>query len=123
MEITEKEYSKLIKTIEMQDARIKALEKTVEALTSELHKYKNENTPSSMVPPFLKDLEKKVDKEMKDIESEDVPKQNARNARPTPDKIEVHKIDKCPNGGKAVTKRKRTYKRIVIVIKNLRHLQ
>ena len=118
-EITEKEYNKLIKTIEMQDARIKALETTVEKLTNELRKYHNENTPSSMTPPFLKDLEKKVDKEMKDTGDEDVPRQNARNARPKPDKIEVHKVDKCPNCGEPVTKRKRTYKRIVIDIKTI----
>lgn len=119
MEITEKEYNKLIKTIEIQDARIEALEATVERLTNDLRKYKNENTLSSMTPPFLKDLEKKVVKEMKDNKDEDAPKENARNARPTPDKIEVHKIDKCPNCGGFVTKRKRTYKRIVIDIKNI----
>ena len=53
MDITEKEYNKFIRTIEMQDARIKALEATVERLTNELRKYKNENTPSSMTPPFV----------------------------------------------------------------------
>lgn len=44
-EITEKEYNKLIKTIEM-------LKDRVEKLENELRKYRNENTPSSMVPHF-----------------------------------------------------------------------
>lgn len=121
-EITEKEYTKLIKTIELQEARIRALEATVEKLTNELRKYRNENTPSSMVPPFLKDLEKKVDKETK----EDTPKgpdvqskQNARNSRPEPDKIDVHKVEKCPDCGGDVAKRKRNYRWIVIDIKNI----
>lgn len=112
MEITEEAYNKLIE-------RIKVLEATVEKLTNELRKYRNENTPCSMIPPFLKDLEKKIDKEMKDAKEEDIPKQNARNSRPTPDKIEIHKIDKCPNCGGSVTKRKRIYKRIVIDIKTI----
>jgi len=64
VEITEKEYNKLIE-------RIKILEATVEKLTNELRKYHNENTPSSMTPPFLKNLEKKVDKEMKNTETKD----------------------------------------------------
>ena len=122
MEITEKEYNKLIKTIEIQDARIRALEATVEGMARELRKYKNENTPSSMVPPFLKDLEKKVDKEMKDERPRDTdiqPKQNARNSRPEPDKIEIHKIETCPDCGETLTKRKRAYRRIVIDIKNI----
>ena len=74
-----------------------------------------------MVPPFLKDLEKKVDKEMGSTEKkgDEPPKYNARNARPKPDKIEIHKVESCPNCGGTVSKRKRTYKRIVIDIKNI----
>jgi hypothetical protein len=45
VEITEEDYNKLIE-------RIKVLEATVEKLTNELRKYRNENTPSSMVPHF-----------------------------------------------------------------------
>ncbi|EQD62393.1 putative transposase, partial [mine drainage metagenome] len=99
----------------------KKLRTRVEKLENELRKYTNENTPSSMVPPFLKDLEKKVDKEMKDERPKDdaQPKQNARNSRPEPDKIEIHKIETCPDCGMTLTKRKRTYKRIVIDIKNI----
>ena len=122
MDITEKEYNKFIRTIEMQDARIKALEATVERLTNELRKYKNENTPSSMTPPFLKDLEKKVDKEIKNAEEKEndqQPKYNARNLRPEPDKIDLHKIEDCPNCGNSLRKRKRTFRRIVIDIKNI----
>jgi transposase len=56
---------------------------------------------------------------MKDTKDEKIPTQNARNARPKPDKIEIHRINKCPNCGGTVTKRKRTYKRIVIDIKTI----
>jgi hypothetical protein len=61
VEITDKEYNKLIKTIEM-------LKDRVERLENELRKYKNENTPSSMTPPFLKALEKQIDREIKNAE-------------------------------------------------------
>ena len=115
MEITKQEYNKLIKTIEM-------LKERVERLEGELRKYKNENTPSPMTPPFLKDLEKKVDKEIKNAEKKEddqQPKYNARNSRSEPDKIDLHKIEECPNCGNPLRKRKRTFKRIVIDIKNI----
>ena len=120
MEITEEVYRKLLQTIEELKEDNKRLRARAEKLENELRKYRNENTPPSMVPPFLKELEKKVDKEMKGKKPEDTqPKQNARNSRPDPDKIDIHRIEKCPDCGGAVTKRKRNYKRIVIDIKNI----
>jgi transposase len=122
MEITEKEYNKLLQVITELKEENRLLRERVERLENELRKYRNENTPSSMTPPFLKDLEKKVDKEIKNAEKkedEHPSKYNARNSRPEPGKIELHKINECPNCGNPLRKRNRTFKRIVIDIKNI----
>ena len=122
MEITEKEYNKLLHVITELKEENRKLHERVERLESELRKYKNENTPSSMTPPFLKVLEKKVDKEIKNAEKKEddqQPKYNARNSRPEADKIDLHEIKECPNCGNPLRKRKRTFKRIVIDIKNI----
>ena len=122
MEITEKEYNKLLHVITELKEENRKLHERVERLESELRKYKNENTPSSMTPPFLKGLEKKVDKEIKNAEKKEddqQPKYNARNSRPEADKIDLHEIKECPNCGNPLRKRKRTFKRIVIDIKNI----
>lgn len=122
MEITEKEYNKLLQVITELKEENRKLRVRVEKLENELRQYKNENTPSSMTPPFLKNLEKKVDKEIKNAEKKEddqQPKYNARNSRPKPDKIDLHKIKDCPTCGNPLRKRKRTFKRIVIDIKNI----
>ena len=52
MEITEKEYGRLLQIIEDLKEENRKLRTRVEKLEGELRKYRNENTPPSMVPRF-----------------------------------------------------------------------
>ncbi len=107
--------------IEAQQKRIDALEKEVRRLTNELRKYVNENTPSGSIPPYLKKLEKTVDRYSgNDDKEKDPPKENERNSRPDHvDRTEHHSLEKpvCPDcGGRARRRGTSTRKRIVIEV-------
>ena len=84
-----------------------------EKLQKEFHKYKNENTPSGALPPFLKP---KVDVgEEKERPKDKPPKDNIRNARPRAKKKEKLHLEKCPDcGGKVHRQKAKPRKRTVI---------
>ena len=110
-------YDELLEIVGKQQKRIDALEKEVKRLTNELRQYVNENTPSGSIPPYLKKLEKSVDRYSKD-EEKDPPKENTRNERPEHIDREVHHSMEdpiCPHwGGHARRRGESTRKRIVI---------
>jgi len=82
----------------------------LEKLRKELRKYKNENTPSGAIPPYLKDeLQRAVQEPTEQRE----PKQNPRNERQAAHRTEQHILLACPGCGGELTKKKRRYKRII----------
>lgn len=110
-------YEQLVDIVESLQERVKKLEKENEKLRNELHKYINENTPSGDIPPYLKKLEKEVDRYAKD-ENPEPPKENKRNARPKQvDRKKHHSLKNptCPKcGGHGRRRGNSTRKRIVV---------
>lgn len=97
---------------------IEALNKRITKLENELHKYRNENTPSGSIPPYLKSLEGAVDRFSNADGEKKPPKDNPRNSRPENiDRTEHHSLSSpiCPCcGGRGRRRGTSTRKRIVI---------
>ena len=112
-----KEIEKLQKGfIEIADS-MKHLQNENKKLRNELRKYVNENTPSGSIPPYLKKLEKAVDKYSKEGDDRQ-PVENVRNARSQHiDRKEHHSTERpvCPKCGSIARRRgTSTRKRVVI---------
>lgn len=109
--ISEPEEQELKQALVKALGRITALEKEVAQLRKELRKYRNENTPSGSIPPYLKGELQASTQEPKE---KGEPKPNPRNARAEPDRIEKHFLSGCPVCGGDLKKKVRAYKRIVL---------
>ena len=127
---SEEEWQELKAAFAKTTDRIAALEKKVailesqnEQLRKELRKYRNENTPSGAIPPYLKDELQHATQEPKEPTE---PKPNQRNARAAPDRVKKHFLEACPSCGGRLKKKNRTYKRTVLhlmpaQVENVRH--
>jgi hypothetical protein len=109
------ELLKLRELVEKVAKENERLAKKNEKLLDELRKYRNENTPSGALPPYLKDELARIVKD-----SEEPPpdtksaKPNCRNKRPKPERTETHSLDKCPKCKHPLRKLKKVHKRIII---------
>lgn len=108
---SEEEWQELKAALAKALERIAELEKEVRQLRKELRKYKNENTPSGAILPYLKDELHHATQEPKEPQE---PKPNQRNARAAPDRVEKHFLEACPSCGGRLRKKNRTYKRTVV---------
>jgi len=116
----QKENSILKEKIELLSKENKELKEGLISIQKEFRKYKNENTPSSVIPSYLKDkfirIIKEKEKESKE-NSGKTAKINIRNKRKKNyDRKEIHLIEgnKCPYCSNTLRKRKRKIKKIVI---------
>jgi len=95
----------------------KELYNEIERLHKELRKYKNENTPSGSIPPYLKKTLEKAVEQPKEKPPTNENTTNIRNARPNRvDRREKLELCKCPYCNGPLTKKKKTYSRRVIHI-------
>ena len=100
--------------VEKQNKIIEKQNKIIQKLQKKLRKYKNENTPSGSLPPYLKDELYKMTKEDKKPKSNsDERRMNIRNKREY-DRVEEHELKVCPFCGGPLKKRQKTRKRIII---------
>ena len=101
-----------IKQLQEDNQRLK---REVERLAAQLRKYHNVNTPSGALPPYLKDELNKITRSVDEKEPPSKQAANRRNRRPECDRVEMHKIEKCPHCGSTDLKqREKTSERIVI---------
>jgi transposase len=118
-------YEELVEIIKLQQKQIVELQKKVQQqdkeikkLHAQLSKYKNENTPSGALPPYLKDeLESAFPPETSESEKKAEGKEaklNNRNKRPKPDRKKRHKIKNCPCCGKKLRPLKKKQHRIIV---------
>lgn len=100
-----------IRALEAENARLKEENKQ---LRKDLRSYKNENSPSSSVPPWLKESLQKAT-EPKPVDEEKLPPApNMRNKRQKPKKTVVHRLPKkCPDCGNLLSIKKQRRKRDV----------
>ena len=100
----EQTLEQMKKELTQRDERIQQLEKALIEfgekfirLQKQMRKYRNENSSSGALPPYLKDelvrIVKEADEPPPDTKSA---KPNCRNKRPEPEKTEVHSLVKCP---------------------------
>ncbi len=100
-----------LKRIEQLEKEVELLKDDNKQLRKELRKYRNENTPSGAIPPYLKDELQHATQEPKEPQE---PKPNQRNARAAPDRVETHFLQACPDCGGRLRKKNRAYKRRVL---------
>lgn len=114
----ETQLAKRDEVILEQQKLIKELQKENEQLRKELRKYKNPNTPSGSVPPYLKDELKKTIEGITGTAEQrryTEPKENSRNSRALkPDHKEMHTADCCPCCGGKLRKKRGKIRRMVI---------
>src|SRR3990167_7016274 len=118
MYVPDYEYHALLKQVKEQAKVIVFLKQENKKLLSELRKFKNENTPSGSIPPYLKpSLRNKVEEAMKDEPKEKKP--NQRNSRPeTHDAERDITLKHCPCcGGTRIRKRAKSYLRTTLHIR------
>ena len=118
MYVPDSEYHALLKQVKEQAKVIVFLKQENKKLLSELRKFKNENTPSGSIPPYLKpSLRNKVEEAMKDEPKEKKP--NQRNSRPeTHDAERDITLKHCPCcGGTRIRKRAKSYLRTTLHIR------
>jgi len=109
--VSEEEVQELRLALAKALEKIAELEKEMKQLRKELRKYRNENTPSGSIPPYLKEeLQTSAQEPKEQTES----KPNSRNARATPDRTEQHFLKACPDCGGGLRKKSRTYERTVL---------
>ena len=84
-------------------------------LQKQMREYRNENTPSGALPPYLKDELVRIVKEADEPPETKSAKPNCRNGRPEPDRTEIHGgLRKCPRCRHRLRKLKKTRERIII---------
>ena len=126
-EMPQKTMEELYEIIELQQKQIKELQEKVQQLEKEnqklrrqLRKFLNENTPSGVLPPYLKDELKQmtIEKhEKNEGENTKSVKINPRNKRMKHTRKELHTLEKCPCCNSPLKERKKRIKRIVIHLK------
>lgn len=106
-----KEYvEELVRIVEKQD-------KIIQKLQRELRKYKNENTPSGSLPPYLKDTLHNIintSKRKSKSSKSNGRKANTRNRRGEYNRVEKHTLQVCPYCNGPLKKRKRVRKRFIL---------
>jgi transposase len=116
-----------VEVIKQQQSLIEKLKERVQYLENQLRKYRNPNTPSGSLPPYLKDELRKITSiSEKEPESKQA-KPNQRNRRQKPDRLEVHQLKECPycHSAKLKEHKKRTRRTILHLqfpeVKNILH--
>lgn len=109
----------LEKTVSEQAEEIAFLKKENKKLLAELRKYKNENTPSGSIPPYLKESVREKLQQARKSERRESRKPNPRNNRPKVfDREREVTAKRCPRcGGKRLTKKKKQYRRVTLHIR------
>ena len=121
--VSEEEVQELRLALAKALEKIADLEKEMKQLRKELRKYRNENTPSGSIPPYLKE---ELQTSAQEPKEQTEPKPNSRNARAAPDRTEQHFLKACPDCGGRLRKKSRTYERTVLhlqpaIFENVRH--
>jgi len=120
VQLLQKENNFLKEQLRKAQEIIKNLQKENKYLHSQLRKFLNENTPSSALPPYLKDeLKEMTTEEHKEHEEGNTKsaKINPRNKRREYTRKELHTLEKCPYCNSPLRERKKRIKRVVIHLK------
>jgi len=97
---------------------LKKKDAIIDRLSAELRKYRNPNTPSGAIPPYLKDELKKITSEPNKEPETKQAKSNQRNGRQEPNRYEMHGLSECPHcHSKRLKKHEKSFKRIVLHLK------